>query len=87
MTKTDFEALQPYFTQMKNAVVSNYVRFSRGEVGKVAAVYERMYNVKMGSKLNCSACVLNMLKVLYNDYIKFEDWYNKRWGKESTNPN
>lgn len=82
MTKEQFEKLQPFEKQLRNAAVSSFVRFSRGELGKVAAVYESMYNTKMGSRLNCSTCVLNMMKTLYNDYVKYQDWYNKRWAKE-----
>lgn len=86
MTKTDYEILKPFERQLRNAVVSRYVRFSRGELGKLVDVYERNYNVKMGSKVNCNTCVLNMLRVLYDDFTKFTKWYEKRWGT-NTEPN
>lgn len=82
MTITEYKALQPFEVQMRNAAKSHYVRFSRGELGKLRDVYEALTGDKMGSRINCSACVLKMISRLYEDYTKYHDWYLKRFGKE-----
>ena len=68
MTKEEFVTLKPYESRMESAAKSDYARpLMRSELETLKAIYERLTEDKT-IHLNCSRCILRMLKGLYPLY-------------------
>lgn len=74
MTKEQYEKLQPYEKNIKNAVKNSFVHMTSSEFEKVAVIYAEIFNQQLTrSQRNCNTCRLNALKKLgeaYNAYTE-----------------
>lgn len=74
--KEQYEKLQGY-REYLNQAKSNFCRISNSNVRRIAEIYEEVSGKKLTSQqLNCTSCVLKMLKELANECDKYEKVVN-----------
>ena len=72
ITKEQYEKLQPYEKNIKNAVKNSFVHMTGSEFEKVAVIYAEIFGQALTkAQRGCNTCRLNALKRLgevYNEY-------------------
>lgn len=71
-----FEQLQEFENHLFTAYKCNYVRMlNRNTAGKLAEIYEQLYNQKSRILNGCGHCVLSDLKKMGEDYFNYKSIY------------
>lgn len=82
LTKEQYEKLQPYETNIKNAVKNSFVHMAATDFNKVADIYAEVFGVQLTkSQRGCNTCRLNALKKLgevYNEYTQKNEEKEKK---------
>lgn len=82
LTKEQYEKLQPFETNIKNAVKNSFVHMSGNDFNTVADIYAEIFGVQLTkSQRGCNTCRLNTLKKLgelYNEYTQKSDEKEKK---------
>lgn len=82
LTKEQYEKLEPYKQNIRNAVKNAFVHMSGADFLKVADIYADVFGIPLTkSQIGCNTCRLNALRKLGELYVEYE---KKEEDKEET---
>lgn len=90
MKQEQYNKLQEYRQYLIQAK-SNFCRISNSNLRALADIYFELNGKRLSpQQLNCTSCVLKMLKELAKQCENYEEWYKGRFkkmpGEETTEP-
>ena len=73
LTKEQYEKLEPYKQNIRNAVKNAFVHMSGADFLKVADIYADVFGIPLTkSQIGCNTCRLNALRKLGELYVEYE---------------
>ena len=83
LTKEQYEKLEPYKQNIRNAVKNAFVHMSGADFLKVADIYADVFGIPLTkSQIGCNTCRLNALRKLGELYVGYENAHEE--DKEET---
>lgn len=72
LTKEQYELLQPYEKNIKNAYRNSFVHMTSSDFEKVAVIYAEVFGTPLRKgQMGCNTCRLNALKKLGELYMNY----------------
>lgn len=87
LTKEQYEALQQYERNLKNAASKSFVHMSGEDFEKVAKIYADVFGETLTkSQMGCNTCRLNALRKLGELYVAYERHEEPKVPKKAGRP-
>lgn len=86
MTREIYFQLKPFEVKMKNAIKSNYTRFTKAEFDAFEKAYTNHYGKGLTpNERSCSVCKLHAVQKIGKEYFAYVEWAKKFKGEEWLN--